>query len=127
MALILVFRRFGVCFEGEIVTKLSHSDTINCHILHRMGFSKTDGGWSKDVEEKAEKKAEEEGSSSPPRDHRVSPDIQFVSDHETGPSESVRRHVSVSHSGRRVDPSEVRLADDQIELISQCEIGRAHV
>ena len=42
MALTLVFRRFGVSFEGEIVVRLSHSDTINCHTLHGMGFSKTD-------------------------------------------------------------------------------------
>ena len=73
MALTLVFRRFGVYFEEETVTRLSHSDTINCHTLHRMNFSKTDGGWSKGVEERAKK----EGPSSP-CDHRASPDIQFV-------------------------------------------------
>ena len=32
-----------------------------------------------------EERAEEEGLSSPSRDHRASPDIQFVSDHEVGP------------------------------------------
>ena len=114
MALILVFKRLGVCFEGEAVTILSHSDTINCHTLHRMDFSKTDDGWSKGVEERVE----EEGPSSPPRDHRASPDIQFVSDHEAGPLELVRRHVSIPHSGSRVDLSEIILADDQIELMS---------
>ena len=95
IALTLVFRRFEVCFEGEAVIRLSYSDTINHHTLHRMGFSKTDGGWSKGVEERAEERVEEEGLSSPPHDHRASPDIQFVSDHEAGPSESVRRHASV--------------------------------
>ena len=115
MALILIFRRFKVCFEGEAVTKLSHSDTINHHTLHHMGFSKTDDGWSKGIEERAE----EEGPSSPLHDHRASPDIQFISDHEVGPSESVRRHVSISQFGSRVDPSEIRLTDDQIELMSQ--------
>ena len=74
MELTLVFRKFGVCFEGEAVTKLSNSDTINRHTLHRMDFSKTDGGWSKSVEERAEEKR----LSSPPHDHRASPDIQFV-------------------------------------------------
>ena len=34
-----------------------------------------------------------------------------------GPSKSVRRDASVPPSGSRVDPSEIRLADDQIELI----------
>ena len=116
MALILVFRRFRVNFEGEAVTRLSHSNTINCHTLHRMGFSKTDGGWSKGVEERAE----EEGPSSPPHDHRASPDIQFVSDHEAGPSKSVRRHASVPQSESRVHPSEFRFVDDHIELMSQC-------
>ena len=61
-----------------------------------MGFSKTDGGWTKGVEERAEDIAEEEGPSSPLHDHRaVSPDIQFVSDHEASPLESARRHTSV--------------------------------
>ena len=115
MALTLVFRRFGVSFKEEAVARISHSDTINCHTLHSMSFSKTDGGWSKDVEERAE----EEGPSSPPRDHRASPDIQFVSDHEVGPSESVRRDASIPQSGSRVDPSVIRLADDQIQLIFQ--------
>ena len=100
MALTLVFRRFGVCFEGETVTRLSHSDTINRYTLYRMGFSKIDGGWSKGVKERAE----EERPSSPPRDHRASPNIQFVSDHEAGPSESMRRDTSVPQSGSRVDP-----------------------
>ena len=68
-----------------------HILTPSTTTLHHMGFSKTNGGWSKGVEERAE----EEGPSSPPRDHRVSPDIQFVSDHEAGPSESVRRDTSV--------------------------------
>ena len=31
----------------------------------------------------------------------------------------MRRDASLPHSGSRVDPSEIRLADDQIELISQ--------
>ena len=31
----------------------------------------------------------------------------------------MRRHVSVPQSESRVDPSEIRLADDQIELIFQ--------
>ena len=84
-----------------------------------MDFSKTDGGWSKDVEERVEERAEEEGPSSPPRDHRASSDIQFVSDHEAGPSVSVRRHASVSQSRSRVHPSKFRLADNQIELMSQ--------
>ena len=79
MALTLVFRRFRVSFEGEAVTRLSHSDTINRHTLHCMSFSKTDGGWSKGVKERAEEPAEErveeERLSSPPRDHRASPDI----------------------------------------------------
>ena len=91
MALTLVFRKFGVYFEGETVTKLSHSDTINRHTLHHIGFSKTNDSWSKGVEERAE----EEGPSSPPHDHRASPGILFGSDHETGPSESVRRDASV--------------------------------
>ena len=88
-----------------------------------MGFSKTDDGWSMGVKERAEERvkerAEEEGPSSPLRDHRASPDIQFISDHEADPSESVRRHASVSQSESRVHPSEFRLADDQIEMMSQ--------
>ena len=96
MALTLVFRRFGVSFEGEAAARLSHSDTINQHTLHRMGFSRTDGGWTKGVEEKVEDRAEEEGPSSPLHDIRAaSPDIQFVSDPETSPSESTRRHTPV--------------------------------
>ena len=76
MALTLVFRRFGVSFEGEAVARLSLSDTINRHTLHRMEFFKTDGGWTKGVEERVEDRAEEEGPPSPLRDHRaVSPDI----------------------------------------------------
>ena len=99
MVLILIFKRFGVSFEGEVVARLSHSDTINHHTLHRMGFSKIDGGWSKSVKERAEEPAEERAEGerpfSPPHDHRASPDIQFMSDHEAGPSESVRRDASV--------------------------------
>ena len=106
MALTLVFRRFGVSFEGEAVARLSHSDTINQHTLHRMGFTKTDGGWTKGVEERAEDRgedrAEEEGPPSPLRDLRAaSPDIQFVSDHEAGPSESTRRHTPVRQPDSR--------------------------
>ena len=97
MALTLVFRRFEVCFEGETVTRLLYSDTINRYTLHRMDFLKTDGGWSKGVEERVEERAEEEEPSSPPRDHRASLDIQFMSDHEAGPLESVRRDASVPH------------------------------
>ena len=52
----------------------------------------------------------EEGPSSPSRDHRTSPDIQFMSDHEAGPSESVRRDASVPQSGSRVEASVIRLA-----------------
>ena len=118
MALTLVFRRFRISFEGEAVARLSHSDTINRHTPHRMGFSKTDGGWTKGVEERAEDRAEEEGPSSPLHDHRASPDIQFISDHEAGPSESVRRHASVPQSESRTHPSEFRLVDDQIEMMS---------
>ena len=73
-----------------------------------MGFSKTDGSWSKGVEERAEEKR----LSLPPRDHRASPDIQFISDHEAGLSVSVRRHASVPQSESRVHPSEFRLTDD---------------
>ena len=120
MALTLIFRRFRVSFEGEAVARLSHSDTINRHTLHRMGFSKTDDGWTKGVEERAEDRAEEEGPSLPLYDHRaVSPNIQFVSDQEAEPSESARRHISVQQSDSRSHPSELRLADDQIEMISQ--------
>ena len=119
MALILVFRRFGVYFVEEAVIRLSHSDTINRHTLHCMDFSKTDGGWTKGVVERAKDKAEEEGPSSPLHDHRASPDIQFISDHETSPSESMRRHASVPQSESRTHPSEFRLADDQIEMMSQ--------
>ena len=118
MALTLVFRRFRISFEGEVVARLSHSDTINRHTLHRMGFSKTDGGWTKGVEQRTKDRAEE-GPSSPLRDHKASPDIQFISDHEAGPSESVRRHASVPQSESRAHPSEFRLADDQIEMMSQ--------
>ena len=57
--------------------------------------------------------------SSPPRDHRASLDIQFISDHETDPSESMRREASVPQLGSRVDLSVIRLADDKIQLISQ--------
>ena len=63
--------------------------------MHRMGFSKIDGGWTKGVKERAKDRAKEEGPSSPLRDHRASLDIQFISDHEVGPSESVRRYASV--------------------------------
>ena len=74
---------------------------------------------AKGVEERAEDRAEEEGPSSPLRNYRaVSPDIQFVSDHEAGSLESVRRHTSVQQSDSRAHPSEIRLADDQIEIIS---------
>ena len=82
IALTLVFRRFGVSFEEEVVARLSHSDTINRHTLHHIGFSKTHGGWKKGVEESAKDIAEEEGPFSPLRDHRASPDIQFISNHE---------------------------------------------
>ena len=44
MALTLVFRRFEVSFEEEAVARLSRSDTINHHTLHRMDFSKTNDG-----------------------------------------------------------------------------------
>ena len=120
MALTLIFRRFEINFEGEAVARLSHYDTINRHTLHRMDFSKTDGGWTKGVEERAEDRVEEKEPSSSLRDHRASPDIQFISDHETDLSESVRRHASVPQSESRVHPSEFRLADDQIEMMSQC-------
>ena len=43
MALTLVFRRFGVSFEGEATARLSHADTINQHTRHRMGFTRIDG------------------------------------------------------------------------------------
>ena len=124
MALTLVFRRFGVSFEGEASAKLSHADTINQHTLHRMGFTKTDGGWIKGSEERAEDRvedrAEEEGPSSPLHDFRAaSPDIQFVSDPEAGPSEFTRRYTPVQQPDSRAPPSEFRLADDQIEQISQ--------
>ena len=72
------------------------------------------------MKERAEDRAEEEGPFSPLRDHRAaSPDIQFVSDHEAGPLESVRRHTSVPQLDSRAHPLELRLADDQIEMISQ--------
>ena len=70
--LILVFRRFGVCFEGETISRLSHFDTINYHNLHWMAFSKDDGGW---IRRREEDRVEEEGPSSPPCEHRASPDI----------------------------------------------------
>ena len=59
------------------------------------------------------------GPYSPLRDHRASPDIQFISDHETGPLESMRRHASVPQLESRAHPSKFRLADDQIEMMSQ--------
>ena len=43
----------------------------------------------------------------------------FRSDPEAGPSESTRRHTPVQQPDSRAPPSEIRLADDQIELISQ--------
>ena len=85
-----------------------------------MGFTRTDGGWIKGVEERVEDRAEEEGPSSPLHDIRAaSPDIQFFSDPKAGPSESTRRHTPVQQPDSRALPSEIRLADDQIEMISQ--------
>ncbi|EHA8591530.1 hypothetical protein COCNU_scaffold069186G000010 [Cocos nucifera] len=114
MTLILVFRGFGVSFEGEAITKLSYTDIINRHTLHHMDFSKIDGSYSKDIEE--EERAEEEGPSSPPRDHRASIDIQFVSDHEASPLVSMRRDALVSPSESR--DTAIRFIHDQLRTIA---------
>ena len=95
MALTRVFRRFGVSCEGEAPTKLSHVDTFNQHSLHRMGITKTVGGWIKGSEERTDDRAEtraedrtegrveEESPSSPVHDFRAaSPDTQFIPDTE---------------------------------------------
>ena len=132
MALTRVFRRFGVSCEGETPTKLSHVDTFNQHSLLRMGITKTIGGWIKGSEERAEERAEtraedrtegrveEEGPSSPVHDFRAaSPDTQFIPDTEAGPSEFTRMPTPVYQPESRAPHSEFRLADDQIEHISQ--------
>ena len=113
MTLILVFQRFGVYFEGETISRLSHSDTKNCHTLHQMGFSKDDGGWIRRREE--EHRVEGERPSSPPRECKASPDIQFVSDHEAGPSKSVGGTSTISsepQSEHHHFHSSFRLEDD---------------
>ena len=133
MALTRVFRRFGVSCEGEAPTKLSHVDTFNLHTLHRMGFTKTGGGWIRGTDERAEERAEdtsgdrtevraeeEEGPSSPIHDFRAaSPDIQFFPDPEAGPSEFTRMPTPVHQPVSRAPPSEFTLSDNQIERISQ--------
>ena len=43
MALSVIFRESGVSFGGEIVCRLSNTDTYNDHSLRRMGFVRVDG------------------------------------------------------------------------------------
>ena len=72
------------------------------------------------AEDRTEDRAEEEGPSSPIHDFRAaSPDIQFVPDSEAGPSEFTRRPTPVYQLESSAPSSEFRLADDQIEQISQ--------
>ena len=47
MALTVIFRKFGLSFDGEDVCRLSNTDTYNDHSLRRMGFIKVDGRWTK--------------------------------------------------------------------------------
>ena len=74
MAVTLIFRSFGISFEGEATSHLSYMDTYNNHSLCLIDFFKVDGHWVKyrgtgDDEEEEEDRAEEEGSSSPPHEH----------------------------------------------------------
>ncbi|EHA8586597.1 putative pentatricopeptide repeat-containing protein, chloroplastic [Cocos nucifera] len=77
MALTRIFRSFGIDFTGEVATHLAHTDTYNANSLHHMGYVRvgdrcTRGGR---VAEEEEDRAEEDRLSSPPHDHRASPDI----------------------------------------------------
>ena len=118
MALTLVFKRFGISFEWEATSRLFHTDTYNRSTLHRMGFTKVDGHWSKGTKEE-EDRAEREGPSSLPHECR-SPDIQFVSDPKVGPFEAVRRDFTEPQSGCRSDHSPIRLMDDQLVGFQSC-------
>ena len=142
MALTRVFRRFGVSCEGEASTKLSHVDTFNQHTLHRMGFTKTDGGWIKRSEERAEERAgertedraedrtedraEEEGPSSPVHDFRAaSPNIQFIPDTEAGPSEFTRMPTPVYQPESRAPVgTRSRVSGLDLETFSRSYSGR---
>ena len=91
MALTMIFRESRVSFKGEVVYRLSYTDTYNNHSLRRMGFVRVDGRWTKGrvvaVEEEIdeeEEQAEGEGPSSPvPRPSSV---LHHVLEPETGPS-----------------------------------------
>ena len=84
-----------------------------------MEITKTDGGWIKGSEERAEDRAEiraedrtegrveEEGPSSPVHDFRAaSPDTQFIPDTEAGPSEFTRMPTPVYQPESRAPHSE---------------------
>ena len=43
MALTMIFRESEVSFEGEVVCRLSYTDTYNNHSLRCMGFVRVDG------------------------------------------------------------------------------------
>ena len=116
MALTLIFKRFGISFEGEATSRLSHTDTYNHHTLYWMGFTKADGHWSKGSK-KEENRAEREGPPLP-YEHKSS-DIQFVSDPEVDPFEADREVSIEPQFGHRSRHSSIRLKDDQLRTISE--------
>lgn len=47
MTLTSVFREVGVSFEDEVTHGLIYSDTYSERSLHRMGYRKSDGRWTR--------------------------------------------------------------------------------
>ena len=117
MALTVIFRESGMSFEGEIVCRLSNTDTYNDHSLRRMEFVRVDGRWAKGCAATAEEKddeeehAEGEGPPSPPMP-RQSPVDHPISEPKAGSS------VSVPPSSSRIVPS-FSLGEDDMGLLAE--------
>ena len=60
MALTMIFRKSRVSFEGEVICRLSYTDTYNDHSLRCMGFVRVDGRWAKGRAATVEEDEEEE-------------------------------------------------------------------
>ena len=106
-------------FEGEVVCRLSNTDTYNDYSLQLMGFIRVDGHWTKGrgpTVEEEEERVEGEGPSSPP-ELRQRLDVHFVSKLEVGPSVSAPLSIS------RIVPSSLRLGEDEMGLLAEWVAG----
>ena len=119
-ALTVIFRESGVSFEGEVICRLSYTDTYNNNSLRCMRFIRVDGYWVKgraaaaeEEDDEEEENAKGEGPSS--LVPRSSPVDHHVSEFEVGPS------VRVPPLSRTVPT--FSLGDDDMGLLAERMAG----